>query len=90
MKKNSPYSSDCCFYDHTILLWNYFSIRKFLFKENGDSSVAYIKETQSKKMVIGVPIKTSNENGRFYQDVPPLWDRFYRGESSRKDPSSAQ
>ncbi|MBA3723095.1 MAG: AraC family transcriptional regulator [Parachlamydiaceae bacterium] len=38
----------------------------------------YVTNKTEKKLVIGIPIKTSNENGRFQKEVPPLWDRFFR------------
>lgn len=55
-------------------------------KENGDSSMSYAKEIQAKKLVIGIPIKTSNENGRFQKEVPPLWGRFYSENLAEKIP----
>lgn len=47
----------------------------------------YKIEQRKKMFFIGVPIETSNENGRFHQDVPPLWDRFFREEMAEKIPN---
>ena len=41
---------------------------------------------QEKRFVIGIPIRTSNENGRFQREVPPLWDKFYRENLAQKIP----
>ena len=46
----------------------------------------YNKETQGKKFVIGVAIKTSNQNGQFQKDVPPFWEKFYREKTVEKIP----
>lgn len=42
---------------------------------------------QEKRFVIGIPIRTSNENGRFQREVPPLWDKFYRENLAQKIPN---
>ena len=46
----------------------------------------YKNETQGKKFVIGVAIKTSNESGRFQTEVPLLWEKFYRENTADKIP----
>lgn len=44
--------------------------------------------TQKDKMfVIGLPIETSNEDGRFQREVPPLWERFFRENLAEKIPN---
>ncbi len=53
----------------------------------GDFPVTYVKEKQMKRLVIGIPIRTSNENGRFQKDVSPLWDRFFREKIADKIPN---
>lgn len=46
----------------------------------------YSKEKLEKKYVIGVPVRTSNEDGRFLKDVPPLWEQFHRERLAEKIP----
>ncbi len=46
----------------------------------------YSKEKIEKKYVIGVPVRTTNEDGHFLKDVPPLWERFHRERLAEKIP----
>ena len=44
-------------------------------------------EKQETIFVIGVSIRTSNEDGRYMKEVPPLWDKFYRENMLEKIPN---
>jgi predicted transcriptional regulator YdeE len=46
-------------------------------------------ETQDleKKFVVGISIRTSNEKGRFQQEVPPLWAKFRTEQLKEKIPN---
>ena len=46
----------------------------------------YALKSQTNKRVIGVQIRTSNENGRFLKEVPPLWEKFRREALAEKIP----
>lgn len=48
-------------------------------------NMGYDLETQGKKWVIGVPIKTSN--ARFQEEAPLLWQRFYSEGLAEKIPN---
>jgi len=56
-------------------------------KMQGAISMSYVLEKQGKRFVIGIPIKTSNENGRFQQEAPPLWERFRTERLAEKIPN---
>jgi predicted transcriptional regulator YdeE len=44
--------------------------------------VSYSLENEKKKCVIGMAIRTSNEN--FHKEAPILWERFHKAASSAK------
>jgi hypothetical protein len=47
----------------------------------------YNTEKKEKRFVIGIPIRTSNENGRFQKEAPSLWDKFYSENLIEKIPN---
>lgn len=49
--------------------------------------MSYNIEKKDNQYVIGIQIRTSNENGRFQREVPPLWDKFYRENLAEKIPN---
>jgi predicted transcriptional regulator YdeE len=55
--------------------------------QEGQKQMDYVSKQEKKKWVIGIPIKTSNENGQFFIDVPPLWERFYKEGMAEKIPN---
>lgn len=46
----------------------------------------YSIQKKEKKFVIGVPVRTSNQDGSFLKDVPPLWEQFHREQLAEKIP----
>jgi predicted transcriptional regulator YdeE len=48
------------------------------------SPTDYKLEYLSQRYVVGLPVVTSNEGGRFQKDVPPLWERFFREKMAEK------
>lgn len=44
----------------------------------------YKIEHLEKRYFIGIPLKTSYENGRFQKEVPELWDKLYRENLTEK------
>lgn len=63
-----------------VSLWKCYSQ-----KVKGETPVTYVKEKQMKKLIIGIPIATSNE--QFQKDVPPLWEKFRREKMADKIPN---
>ncbi len=47
-------------------------------KEGTKSSMNYQLMQKEKMFVIGLPIVTSNKDGQFQKEVPPLWEKFFR------------
>jgi predicted transcriptional regulator YdeE len=37
--------------------------------------------------IIGIDIRTTNEDGRSFNDIPPLWERFMKEECAAKIPN---
>ena len=46
----------------------------------------YDLKQEGRKFVIGMAIKTSNENGRFQREVPPFLEKFHRDNMVEKIP----
>lgn len=40
----------------------------------------------NKKLIVGLKIRTSNEDGRVMREVPPLWMRFFQEELMKQIP----
>lgn len=55
--------------------------------EKLEQYMKYKIEKKEKKFVIGITVRTSNEDGRFLKEVPPLWDRFFSEEIVGKIPN---
>lgn len=47
----------------------------------------YQIENLGKRYFIGIPIRTSHENGRFQKEAPSLWDKLYRENLVEKIPN---
>ncbi len=48
--------------------------------------MSFSTQKKEKKYVIGIPVRTSNQDGRFLKDVPPLWEQFHREGLAEKIP----
>ncbi|MFI5334085.1 MAG: effector binding domain-containing protein [Chlamydiales bacterium] len=53
----------------------------------GEPGMTYVKEKQTKKLVIGIAIKTAN--ARFQKEVPPLWEKFFREKIADRIPNKS-
>lgn len=55
--------------------------------EKAKEHMDYMLEKKNKKFVIGISVKTTNENMKSAQDIPPLCSRFYGENLSAKIPN---
>lgn len=61
-----------------IFMYSSTAANQPLSKEGTESSMVYPSIKREKMYVVGIAIETSNKDGRFQKEVPPLWDRFFR------------